>query len=90
MDTTTITISDSTSAIVNQPPLPIVRPSRTKVLPTKFKDFTGLPDSVVANSNGANMCVHPLNKYISNHVFRKPYVNFLANIHKHWVDAMTA
>lgn len=102
--------SSNTSTIVADrlcdPPYHIVRPSRTKTLPAKFKDFTGFP-ALVSNTTNVlsnTVCAHPLSKYISYHVFRAPHLAFLANItkvhvpytykhaviHKHWADAMTA
>lgn len=94
---------DSGDQPIHVPPL--VRPSRTKTIPAKFKDFTGFP-SLVSQTNrtsSSNMYVHPLSDYISYHVFRPQHVKFLANIsntptpytykqavvHKHWADAMS-
>lgn len=78
------------------------------MLPSNYKDFTGLPYLISKqmhhSSSTANMCVHHLNKYISYHIFRPPYVKFLASIsnvsvsytykqavvHKPWFDTMVA
>lgn len=84
---------------------PIIRPTHTKILPSKFKDFTGLPELVskTVRASSSNVCTHPLSKYISYHMFRAPHMAFLDNIskalvpytyaraviHKHWAEAMS-
>lgn len=97
----------TTSAVDNLNVVPSTRRSgRTKNLPSKFKDFTGLPPLVsnTAQPSSSSVCTYPLSHYISYHVFRAPHVAFLTNItnspvpytfkqaivHKHWSDAMSA
>lgn len=53
-------------------PTVATRPTRTKVLPTKYKDFTGLPYHLT------NSISHPLT--LSYESFDKSYSHFLANI----------
>lgn len=100
-DSNVVPITDNTS-VDNSHLNKLIRPSRTKTIPSKFKDYTGLPELVSKNSSIMNLCVHPLHKYVSYHIFKQPHVAFLANItathvpytykqavvHKHWSDAM--
>ncbi|XP_074349741.1 uncharacterized protein LOC141689363 [Apium graveolens] len=76
-------IVDNSSEVFSEPTLcpsvvPLVRPSRTKVLPPKFKDYTGLPD-FISKQFMANISVVPI-----------PYTYKYKVIHKLWDDAMVA
>lgn len=81
-----VTASPASSSISQSSDTALVkpaRPTRHKMVPSKFKDFTGLPDLLskqVSPSTTANTCVHSLHKYISYHVFRPSHLKFLANI----------
>lgn len=62
------------------------RPIRNRSMPSKFKDYTGLP-STMHTSNGeasssTTMCTHPLHKYVSYYVVTPSHKAFLANITK--------
>ena len=65
--------------------VPVSRPVRQKQVPTKFKDYTGMPTLPSMNTSthacvSSSNCNYPIQTYMSNHVFTNKHKAFMTNI----------
>ncbi|XP_074347404.1 uncharacterized protein LOC141686256 [Apium graveolens] len=61
-------VLDSPSEVLdsdNTEPQVLARPVRNKTVPSKFKDYVGLPSATACSIYSASPCLYPLHQYIS-------------------------
>ena len=78
---TPVTESTNTSPPVPTAPAQVTRPIRHRQLPSKYKDFTGLPSlpstSAVVSKPSCKSCAYPLSSVMSYDKFSPSYQQFL-------------
>ncbi|XP_074352187.1 uncharacterized protein LOC141691361 [Apium graveolens] len=57
--------SDNSEQILNTESQVLARPVRNKTVPSKFKDYVGLPSATACSTYSASTCLYPLHQYIS-------------------------
>lgn len=72
--------SNHVSPIINNSVLPIIQSTGQKIVPARYKDYTGLPAIISGASSSHATCAYPLHKYISYHIFSPQHKSFLANV----------